>query len=117
MGGGIHMIRVLIWANGIFLSGVAEGLRTLDAGLEVIAVEAGANVDLPTIIVSYRPEVIILESCKIRQDTGILAHLLTGFINLRVILIGCDDNWIQVYQNREFILSRTSDLVEVIHSS
>jgi len=62
----------------------------------------------------YRPDVIIIDDSAVH--TGILefCELLMNYPRLRVLVIGIEENVVQVYEKREITVTNATDLIQEI---
>jgi len=60
------------------------------------------------------PNVMVLGESTPLAARETLAHLLTTFPMLRVIVISNDTNWLQIYSKKVLLMTRNSDLLQLI---
>jgi len=109
--------RVLIGATSLVPGAALELLLTHESDLEVIGVQADDEFELLRAIEKYLPYGLILCESDLSKDGKILGHLLLGYPELRVILVGTDENLVHFYYRRDFKIVLASDLADVIRSS
>ncbi|MFM8321597.1 MAG: hypothetical protein ACKOC5_11840 [Chloroflexota bacterium] len=65
----------------------------------------------------HRPDVVLLVGCQKNAPVAVLLPLLARAPAMRVIIVNLEHNWLQVYQKQDVLLTRSSDLLQVLNSS
>jgi DNA-binding NarL/FixJ family response regulator len=90
-------------------------LVTSSSQLTVIVSEASDVRRLAVEISKLKPDAVLLsESIPLAAKDSVM-QLLTAHPNLRVIVVSEDSNWIHIFRKEDMLLTRLTDLLEVIH--
>jgi chemotaxis response regulator CheB len=104
---------LLVFANELMFVAVMSLLKS-QPDLELVGVSAPNEQDLFQAIDFYKPDILILdESNSPGQSTRPLRPLLY-YPELRVITLNHEDNLLHIYQKRDVMVTRITDLVSVI---
>lgn len=83
---------------------------------KVITSTANGLETLITEIEELKPDVVLLGEAMPLAAKDILAHLLMCFPELRVIVVSEDTNWLHIFHKRDLLLTRQSDLLDIVYS-
>ena len=106
--------KVLVWATDLLLGAGVEFLLANEADLKVIGIAAEGETGLLKAIERHQPWVAILDEDDFPKDDIIWGLLLTDYPDLRLILVSTEHNYVQIYQKRDLLLKKASDLAEII---
>jgi chemotaxis response regulator CheB len=68
-------------------------------------------------ISELKPNVVVLGEAIPLAAMDSLAHVLISLPELRVIVVSQDTNWVHVFNKREQLLTRQSDLLDIVYSN
>lgn len=94
------------------LAGLLTGSKTKHA---MITSEARSLDELMMEIADLMPDVIVLGESKPLAARDTLAPLLMAYPELRVIVVSEDTNWLHVFHKKDLLLTRQSDLLDLIN--
>ena len=80
----------------------------------MVTSEARTLDELMVEISDLKPEVIVLGESKPLAARDTLAPLLMAYPELRVIVVSEDTNWLHVFHKKDLLLTRQSDLLDII---
>jgi chemotaxis response regulator CheB len=82
---------------------------------KVITSTANSLEALITEISELKPDVVLLGESMPLAAKDTLAHLLMCFPELRVIVVSEDTNWLHVFHKKDLLLTRQSDLLDIVY--
>ena len=82
---------------------------------KVLTSTANSLEALITEISELKPDVILLGEAMPLAAKDTLAHLLMCFPELRVIVVSEDTNWLHVFHKKDMLLTRQSDLFDIVY--
>lgn len=68
-------------------------------------------------ISELNPDVVFLGEATPLAAKDTLAHLLMCFPELHVIVVSEDTNWLHVFHKKDLLVTRQSDLLDIVYSS
>lgn len=90
-------------------------LQKADGRHALITSEARSLEELMAEIADLMPDVIVLGESKPLAAREMLAPLLMAYPELRVIVVSEDTNWLHVFHKKDLLLTRQSDLLDLIN--
>ncbi len=89
-------------------------LLTSKDNLRVINSHADDLPGLLSEVDELKPDVVLLGESLPLAAKDILGHLLMNSPEMRVIVVSEDTNWLHVFDKQEMLMTRQSDLLELI---
>ena len=111
---GLHRPCVVIYGEGLLLGTIVESLSMHEPELEIIGIQADDELELFSAIERYAPNAVIIQQCTQTIDPKRLTGLLADHPDMRVIMAGADDNWLQVYHRKDILLTNPEELIRMI---
>jgi DNA-binding NarL/FixJ family response regulator len=108
------LIRALIISNGFLFSSVIESLLSHEEDLFVITTNKGKVIHLLEEVHWVQPSVVITDTFNFYQKSEELDELLAQFPKLRLIVIDQKQNYVYVYEKKQFPIVAANDLLNVI---
>jgi DNA-binding NarL/FixJ family response regulator len=108
------LIRALILSNGFLFSSVIESLLSQEEDLLVITTNNGKVIHLLEEVHWVQPSVVITDTFNFYQKSEELDELLAQFPKLRLIVIDQKQNYVYVYEKKQFPIVAANDLLNVI---
>jgi DNA-binding NarL/FixJ family response regulator len=94
---------------------LANALRSSIPAYEVVTTNANDLESLITEISHLKPAVVLLGESMPLAAKDTLAHLLMCFPELRVVVVSDDTNWLHVFHKKDVLLTRQSDLLDIVY--
>lgn len=107
-------IQVLICHCVMLLGLGVESMLAQSAQFDVMSSYPKDLSDILALVRRYRPDVVILGGCFDISQNAIFSELLAREPHLRVISVHTDNNWLQIYQRRDVLVTPASNLVQII---
>ena len=109
--------RILVVIGESYIGKGVESLLSRQADLRVDSFPFLDGISLGDQIEGYQPNVIILDESLLSSKRIDLSSLLMGYPKMRVLVLGIQDNRLNVFDHQELIVSHSNDLVSVIERS
>ena len=106
--------RVLIVTEDTLFSDGVELLLVLQENLEIVGEAPGNAQAITAEIERTHPDVIIINDDIATADAQLIISLLKPYPDLRIITFSLAGNRINVYDNREVMITTAKDLVTAI---
>ena len=94
---------------------LVSALRSSFPAHEMVTTNASDLESLITEISHLKPVVVLLGESMPLAAKDTLAHLLMCFPELRVIVVSEDTNWLHVFHKKDMLLTRQSDLLDIVN--
>jgi hypothetical protein len=107
---------LLVFANELMFVAVMSLLKS-QPDLELVGVSAPNEKELFQAIDFYKPDILILDESNSPDQSTRPLHPLLHYPELRVITLNHEDNLLHIYQKRDVMVTRITDLVSVIHET
>lgn len=107
--------KILVVATDTLPGAGLEILLSREADLEVISLASEVETDLIEAIELYMPDAVVIDQKSLTKEVSI-TRLLTANPNPPLILVSTESNYIQIYRKHEILLTKATDLAEVIRS-
>jgi hypothetical protein len=62
----------------------------------------------------YKPDVFIIEKTQLAENITIVMELVARFPELRLIILGLDDNRVNIFEKQIVHVEKTSDFLEML---
>ena len=111
----MSFIRVLVIYNDQLLSAGIESLLAGRMDLEVNRTTSTGN-HLTKEIRRFKPHVIVLDENLGLTNISAILDLLKDHAKLRIIVVGIDNNLVNIYDKHQAMITRGSDLLTAIQS-
>jgi chemotaxis response regulator CheB len=108
-------IRVLVIYDDQLLSAGIESLLAGRLDLEVKRTTSTGN-HLSKEIRNFTPHVIVLDENLGLTNISTILDLLKDYAKLRIIVVGIDNNLVNIYDKHQVMITRGNDLLTAIHS-
>lgn len=109
--------RILVVIGESYIGKGVESLLSRRPDLNVDSFPYLDGISLSSQIESYQPNVIILDEGLLSSKRIDLSSLLMGYPKMRILVLGIQDNRLNVFDHQELIVSHSNDLVSVIEHS
>lgn len=106
--------RCLLVCGNELLKSSVESLISVQPNLEVICASASTKDELLPVLQVYRPDVLISDDLMDFGDAADLHQSLKAFPDLLMIMINSCDNHLQIFEKKDVLISRASDLIALI---
>lgn len=108
------MKKVLVVINKLLFGVGLESLLSHEEDLNVKSVPYENKKALSEEIRRYEPHVVLIdESIKLATRPNLL-DILTGFPNIRVLVVNTKENRVQVYDKKDIQIARSMDFITAI---
>jgi DNA-binding NarL/FixJ family response regulator len=104
-----------IQQNSLMNHALANALQSAIPAHEVVTTNANDLESLITEIAHIKPLAVLLGESMPLAAKDTLAHLLMCFPELRVIVVSEDTNWLHVFHKKDVLLTRQSDLLDIVY--
>jgi chemotaxis response regulator CheB len=108
--------RVLVVHSNLLLEAGVESLLLREMDLVVKGISPKSREMLFSDIDHFQPDVILIDHSLLRSDFLTSLICLSEFPEFRVIVINAENNLINVFDKRQFELTRGKDLLNALHS-
>lgn len=111
----MNMTRVLVMNQDSLLnSALTDILKNSTCVLKVVTSPVDDVKGLIEETSKLKPDVVLIgESTPLAQE-DVLGHLLMSNPELQVIIISEDSNWVHIFHKKDFLMTRQSDLLDVM---
>jgi hypothetical protein len=108
---------MVVHTGSVFSAGV-QRLFADEANIEVVECDPRDNADLIQALQGVEPDIVILtgEGMDL-PDTSRLLMALGSHTEIRVLIVSEDDNLVQIYDKRQFLVTTSSDLIKLVLDS
>jgi len=89
-------------------------LKKSQSDLRVITFKANDVSGLIAETLGQKPDMVLLGESMALAAEDALFQLLMSFPSLRVIVVSDDTNWLHIFQKKDKLMTRQSDLLDVL---
>lgn len=111
------MQRVLIVEHQLLLGAGVQSLLTGEADLDVIGISPADQLELVQEIRRFRPDVVVLDEVTYLANPTKLLVFLKNHPKLRVVVVSANDNLVCIYNKQQVLVTRATDLINIIRDS
>ena len=109
--------RVLVITdNSILGYALSNLLRPSQGHVAVQASNVKTASKLASAINLHNPDIILVGITNPLVEKEVLNHFLLSNLNIPMVLVHEDSNWVQVIHREEILMSETEDLIKLIDS-
>lgn len=114
-GGNIAEKKILVAGTETLPGAGLEILLNREDDLQVIGLESETEADLIKAIEHNMPSAVVMYRNRLAKEVNI-QKLLAAYLNQPLIMVSTESNYIQIYSKHEFLLTKVTDLADVIRS-
>jgi chemotaxis response regulator CheB len=100
--------------DSLMNSALADVLKKSECELKVITSEGNDMKSLIEEASELKPDVVLLGESTLLARKDVLGYLLMSNPELQVIVVSEDTNWIHIFTKRDKLMTRQTDLVDVL---